>query len=302
MYMNGKHDKTLTELTEFRWAFGGLLLLSAVLFAVIAYNSDLKWSFDYEGFNFFVKAFSVPIAVLTSIIPIVGFIALNHRSVQTKEQIELARTQNMFTNYYKHIEEFEKYLDRSKMTFNVNAVETHSNVFPLARQGKYGATQVSKLDQRIEKVASLFSKYLDQTGNREQFRIFGKGAISELSFLKITICSHMASKLTNVRTIGDTYYQQINEDDYSIILASLHDFNWHFRKYQYIVAFGDSSTHPLNGNTLDKFEMFLYWYKDYQREYNFCKEDDRELLRQRLIGLSDENVTVLKFQSRYYSH
>ncbi|MEZ8297040.1 hypothetical protein AB6D11_24860 [Vibrio splendidus] len=171
--MNKNHDKALTELPEFRWTIGGLAFVSAILFGVIACNSSLKWQWDYEGFNFFVKAFSVPIAVLTSIIPIVGFIALNHRSVQTKEQIakasmqiELAQEQNLFSNYYKHREEFIKYSELLKEPLNCERIDgalIHNNLFPNVRKGGYEPFDIqnSTLFQEMTIVLSRCERFLE---------------------------------------------------------------------------------------------------------------------------------------------
>ena len=40
-----------------------------------------------------------------------ALLAANHRSEQTKAQISSNAQQNLFANFYKHIEEFEKYID-----------------------------------------------------------------------------------------------------------------------------------------------------------------------------------------------
>ncbi|WP_114635354.1 hypothetical protein [Vibrio splendidus] len=196
--MTKNHDKALTELAEFRWAFGGLLLLSVILFGVIGYNSDLKWQFDYEGFNFFVKAFSVPFAVLTSIIPIVGFIALNHRSVQTKEQIELARSQNSFTNYYKHIEEFEKYVSDLYDPLNsINARKVHFELFPNAKSGDYTPIDPGHFDftVSITNIANSAISYIEE-GEHQDYIAFVNNC-SDLQCQIYHSCSDMGEDISN---------------------------------------------------------------------------------------------------------
>lgn len=85
--------------------------------------SDYPIDLSGNGFNKFAEFYKVPTAFLAIGLTLVGLCAANHRSEQTKRQIErtanqitltnsqieLTKIQNNFSNYYKHIEEFEKY-------------------------------------------------------------------------------------------------------------------------------------------------------------------------------------------------
>ncbi|ELI5380675.1 hypothetical protein RRJ87_002832 [Vibrio parahaemolyticus] len=196
------HDLALTDLPEFRWTLSALLTISMVLFAVIAHNSELTWRLDYEGFNFFVKAFSVPIAVLTSIIPLIGFIALNHRSVQTREQIQLARSQNLFTNYYKHIEEFEKYVSHLYVPLNtINARRAHFSLFPDAKDGNYTPIDIENFDftASIGKIAFAAINYIENEGKRNYLEFVNK-------------CSHLQQMI-------DMSYSNMGENTDSSVLV-----------------------------------------------------------------------------------
>ena len=81
---------------------------------VIIYMSKLSgnWNFTYSGFNNLLEYFKVPLGFLALTIPVGAIYAANHRSEQTKQQLALTRQQNLFTNYYKHIEEFEKFTSK----------------------------------------------------------------------------------------------------------------------------------------------------------------------------------------------
>ncbi|EOX3980714.1 hypothetical protein L4D16_19045 [Vibrio alginolyticus] len=145
-----KDNLSLIELKSVRWVIFILLSIGIILTAIISISSDLDWDFSYKGFNLFVEAFSLPITIISAIIPIVGLIALNHRSQQTKVQLDkaetqlkianaqylLAQKQNIFTNYYKHIEEYEKYIDKIGLHI-ANSRESHSTMFPKAKNGDY---------------------------------------------------------------------------------------------------------------------------------------------------------------------
>ncbi len=116
---------------------GVLVVISCIISGVISYNSKLYWDFSADGFNCFISLFRFPLGISALIIPIVALLAANHRSEQTKKQIELANTQNVFQNYYKHVEEFTKYVNsiESKLFFSVRKL--HKYLYPYSKDGRY---------------------------------------------------------------------------------------------------------------------------------------------------------------------
>ncbi|TOL25179.1 hypothetical protein [Vibrio parahaemolyticus] len=88
----------------------------------------LELSLDSAGVNYLVfELFKAPVAVAGFALPILGLIGLNHRSEQTKKQIagatlQLASSerQNLFNNYFKHLEEFIKHVTRNLKSGEVN--------------------------------------------------------------------------------------------------------------------------------------------------------------------------------------
>lgn len=116
--------------------FAGFII-AMVTSVIISVHSDLVASFDYEGFNFFVNAYKVPIGVLASLIPIIALLAANHRSVQTKEQIRVTQANSNFSNFFKHQEAFEGYISStSKNKSKISNVKTlHKTIFPNAKAG-----------------------------------------------------------------------------------------------------------------------------------------------------------------------
>lgn len=121
-------NPSLSELGIFWAAIVVPLFISAILFIVICLNSNLFWDFSYKGFNFFIKTFRFPIAVAALIFPCVALVAANHRSIQTKKQIETIGSQNMFSNYYKHVEEFYKLIDRLSENYGLK-VESKPSLY-----------------------------------------------------------------------------------------------------------------------------------------------------------------------------
>ncbi|MGF1761097.1 hypothetical protein L4D76_24890 [Photobacterium sagamiensis] len=103
-------NRSIVQLKLLWFTVGILVISSAILAGLIITNSKLTWDPSYEGINNFVEIFKVPLSIVALIIPAVAIIASNHRSIQTAAQIKISIQQNIFTNYFKHKEEFVKYL------------------------------------------------------------------------------------------------------------------------------------------------------------------------------------------------
>ncbi|MFW1641621.1 hypothetical protein ACEV8D_22805 [Vibrio parahaemolyticus] len=120
-----------------------LSLFSLVLAFIIVANSELDVDLSFTGFNNFLTVFRVPLGILALIIPIVALLAANHRSEQTKEQIRVTNQQNNFANYYKHIEEYEKYAmtiaDYEEISRR-NIRRNHKLLFSRAIDGDYSVS------------------------------------------------------------------------------------------------------------------------------------------------------------------
>jgi len=156
--------KSFTELPVFRIIIISSLLLSLVSTLLIISNSNLIWNLDYIGFNSFVEIFKVPLSILALAITSIAIIATIHRSSQIKEQILSANKQNTFSNYFKHIEEFEKYMKVVIPTKNYNLENlrfTHKYLFPYAFDGNYSINQefLSIINNRFSKIKDLLNKF-----------------------------------------------------------------------------------------------------------------------------------------------
>lgn len=103
-------SKSLFALPVVRWSAGFFAALAMLSFVAIAINNrHYPFDFSGQGFNQFAIYFKVPTGFLAIGFTLVGLCAANHRSEQSKEQMALTANQNIFTNHYKHLEEFEKY-------------------------------------------------------------------------------------------------------------------------------------------------------------------------------------------------
>lgn len=159
------------------WVFVTVLFLIAIIISiVIVRNSNLEVSLDYKGFNSFVEIFKVPIAILAITVTFAAFLATIHRSAQTREQIIAANKQNIFSNYFKHIEEFEKYISTSIVDRSIhfqNLRMTHKYLFPESMYGDYSVNDefIKLIDEEYSKCKGQLER-LDQAEEKSSFDIF----------------------------------------------------------------------------------------------------------------------------------
>ncbi|MCR9935266.1 hypothetical protein NB618_02295 [Vibrio antiquarius] len=135
-------------------------------------TSTLNWKLDVEGLKFFfLDAMKVPGSILAFYLAVLGLIGANHRSEQTKNQIEEARVQNDFANYYKHKEEFLKYVDGISQSQYLHAsrmVRMHSWLFPESRRRDFKVNPdcVLKLDHHISSFAGYILGLVDESAHK----------------------------------------------------------------------------------------------------------------------------------------
>jgi hypothetical protein len=104
-------EKSLFELRSVQWCVGIFLTISLLASLSIAYNARyVPFEFSGIGFAKFADLYKVPAAFIAIGLSLVGLCGANHRSEQAKHQMHLTRSQNIFSNHFKHIEEFEKFL------------------------------------------------------------------------------------------------------------------------------------------------------------------------------------------------
>jgi hypothetical protein len=151
--------------------------LATVAAGTIALNSNLELSFSYKGFNQFVTIFKVPLGILALVIPVVALLAANHRSEQTKAQIASNSEQNKFSNYFKHVEEFDKYV-KANIDSEIFAIpslrQTHRILFPNSYDGDFslGQNTLKHLHDRILELVSLIGHFHEGHATTEKGTIF----------------------------------------------------------------------------------------------------------------------------------
>ncbi|OCH54717.1 hypothetical protein A6D97_09505 [Vibrio sp. ZF57] len=115
-----------------------IIITSSICAFLIVVHTPLRWDLSAAGFNNFVSVFRFPLGILALIIPIIALLAANHRSEQTKEQIRVTNQQNTFSNHYKHLEEFKKYVDILQLDDfdDVLLRKLHKKMFPRSLNGE----------------------------------------------------------------------------------------------------------------------------------------------------------------------
>jgi len=146
----------------------GLVISSVLVCGTILYQENLSWDFSSEGFNNILSIFKVPLGILALSIPIIALLATNHRSVQSVEQIKVAEAQNNFSNSFKHLEEFNKYMEDvikcNWLTTVKDNFAIHRKLFPNVRNGDY------RIDDDIKnKLINIYDDLVEIFESPEKF-------------------------------------------------------------------------------------------------------------------------------------
>nr|PMI03110.1 hypothetical protein BCU55_06005 [Shewanella sp. 10N.286.48.A6] len=123
------------------------LVSSWMVFNIYQLNPELLNHIPYDV-DLIVTTYSVPLTTLSLIVPLVGLIALNHRSEQTNQQIktslkqtQMTLEQNLFTNYFKHKEEFHHFCEKLENDYpgykSYTQLWMYDHIFPNSRNGDY---------------------------------------------------------------------------------------------------------------------------------------------------------------------
>jgi len=107
--------------------------------------------------NKLISDFKIPIAILAIIFPSAAFAVSLHRSKQTEVQIALLMNQNNFNNYFKHLEEFSKYIGKYEGVIRIKSEdlfveELHSYLFNDSLEGKYNPCKAYVDSDKIIKI------------------------------------------------------------------------------------------------------------------------------------------------------
>ncbi|QLF94087.1 hypothetical protein HW090_13130 [Pseudomonas sp. ABC1] len=170
----------------FRVTIGFFFGLAAIATCLIIVFSDLQCDLSYNGFNHAITIFKFPLGILAAAIPIIALLAANHKSEQTRETIRIASSNNNFTNYHKHISEFEVYIEKHHDDNEIKIKslrDLHKTSFPNARNGDYGASELlhGKAKFILKKIEILNDVQEEVIKKREEIEAKNSGEKYKLS-------------------------------------------------------------------------------------------------------------------------
>ncbi len=126
--------KSLFQLLSFHIALWTPITIAIIFSIYILSTSNLTFKSGFSGLNNAWDIFKVPLAIFSLAFPSVALVTANHRSIQSKNQIELTAKQNILKNYYDSIDDFEQYVE--SFTFKSHFIYRNKRVlyrkiFPL---------------------------------------------------------------------------------------------------------------------------------------------------------------------------
>jgi hypothetical protein len=196
------------------WTIGIGLASIAIACLLITYYSNREIELSAEGFNELLKIMKFPIFILGFFAALLALYATNHRSEQNKAAMEIAASQNRFSNYYKHIEEYKNYIHSNLEKYfedykpNINIRKLHKSLYGNAKNN--GIIFSSKIELEIFKVAFKFITSLSKTNFRDEENIENlilniddciTSIHSLLDSIKFSPESNVTNYFTDTRTI-----------------------------------------------------------------------------------------------------
>ncbi len=152
---------------------GALLACAAIISAVIIIHSHLYFDFSYKGLNNAVTIFKIPLSLIALSIPIIAIYSSNHKSAQTRKQMQSAFHQNVLFNHHSRVEEFCSYsYAYLKNTYEIsNPRAVYYKLYPQSKTGSYNlSTEKQKeLENLINETKSYIDNILKEDNPRSQF-------------------------------------------------------------------------------------------------------------------------------------
>lgn len=177
-------SKNLFKLKLFWFSVLTPLIISIILTLFILITGNLKYLGGYEGLNNLISIFKVPLILLASIAPLVAMVSANNRSNISLQQMKTNNIQDVFSNYFLHLNEFEKFLinfyevDNSRLSNHINVYlldtrKVHAmtygsmyNFIPLVTDEK-----ILELEEKIVSLHELILKLNERPSSNELVKI-----------------------------------------------------------------------------------------------------------------------------------
>jgi len=227
-----------------------ILAVFVILCSKVSFDEHLVFSRSWTV-QCMYEWFKIPFWVLALLIPVVGLFNANHKSEQAKAAMELTKSQNNFANYYKHMEEFSKYIDSivgqvATPTSFANYRPLHSLIFQLAYKSDYSVSKLT--EQYIDEFLDNFITITKELNGRSAGEVLE--LLSLLETHRNTLCYRF-----------DFSFGSYPQDD--------KDRSSHLINY----SFSDGRVHVINGQVKDyldyisRFPYLLHRICMFDRDY-----------------------------------
>lgn len=129
---------------------GGLLVAGGAAVALYikeVSENNLVLCGTKQCFLNFIEIYHFPIEILKATIASLAIVALLHKSDETQKQILISESQNNFSNYFKHKEEFKKIIEANLVDdIKCETDLLHKKIFQSAIDGNYSLSQKALID------------------------------------------------------------------------------------------------------------------------------------------------------------
>ncbi|BBB24870.1 hypothetical protein AMJAP_0271 [Amphritea japonica ATCC BAA-1530] len=117
--------------------FSPILIALDLAFVISFFSPELIFGFSASQINTLLIELKLPIAIAGLSIPFVAMVASIHRSSQTARQIDVQSNQNIFSNHFKHLEEFKKSYSEDAPKGWVSIESFYKDIYPNTILGSF---------------------------------------------------------------------------------------------------------------------------------------------------------------------
>lgn len=180
-------DNGLINYPPFYLIFRIGLFVAAVSVVFLYYNevrnNGLFFCGTKQCFLNFIDIYAFPIEILKATIALLAIVALLHKSNETQKQILISKSQNNFSNYFKHKEELKKSIDANLIGgIKCDTDLLHKKIFQSAIDGDYSVSKEALTEIEVL-IVNLMKSIINNTQkigfNDEMREIFPSTSIED---------------------------------------------------------------------------------------------------------------------------
>lgn len=223
-------DKSLKDNYLFWLPLAVGVVISLVSVLLMSTSVSSTFCISAQCFSNFLIMYAFPVKVMSGALIVSGFVAVVHRSEQTKYQIDISISQNVFKNYIDHKKEFIDILEKLESGHDVvfkNKTGLYNNIFP------FNSVQNVEFDSRGKGNDEPHMKNLLREHNKsiQGYNELVKFPANEheenyLRWLSnyLWLCQNMGLYPSSVRKMSKKYEGRLNPGVFSGIPVDLHGF------------------------------------------------------------------------------